>query len=83
MKTLAEYIAESRTNPTTISKFIKTMVIELADKPETSFDNAHQIIDVIVTGLNQGIHEFEKKVPDDSKTTEYLMDIAGKIKNQI
>lgn len=81
MKTLAEYIAESRTNPTAISKFIKTVVMELADNPKSSFDNAHQIMDAIVMGLNQGIHEFEKKVPDDSKTVGYLMDIIGKIKN--
>lgn len=81
MKTLEKYLIESRTNPTAISKFIKTVVMELSDKPETSFNNAQQIVGAIVIGLDQGIHEIEKKVPDDSCTLEYLMDVADKLRD--
>ena len=80
MKNLSEYLIEARTNPTAISKFIKNVVMEFADNSKTSLINAQQMVDAIVRGLDQGIHEFEKKVPDDSQTTGYLMGIADKLR---
>ena len=73
MKQLLEYINEGMTNPTTMAKTIKTWVMEcMTGKDDTALAQAGRVTDAIITGLRQGIHEYEKKYPNDTKTLEFL-----------
>jgi hypothetical protein len=73
-----QYITEARTNPTFISKETKTWVMELIPEmnQQTRLVNFDRIVDHIIIGLQQGLHEYEKVFPND-------MEVSDKIKETI
>ena len=79
MRNITEYIKESRTNPTLIAKLVKTWVQELSENPKAAFDNAKVMIDSIKTGLIRGLHEYDKKLPDDVDTKSYIQSIIDEL----
>ena len=78
MKTLHEYINEGRTNPTAISKSVKTWIMECAGSD--SFQISKDMVGAIIKGMQQGIHELEKKSIDENTMT-YIKYVLGKIIN--
>ena len=82
MKTLTEYINEGMTNPTAMAKTIKTWIMEcMTGNDDKSFNQAGRMTDAIITGLRQGIHEYEKKYPNDAKTLGFFKEITRNLVN--
>jgi hypothetical protein len=68
---------EGMTNPTFMAKTIKSWVMEcIMNDDDTALNQAYRMTDAIATGIRQGIHEYEKKRPNNTKTLEFFNNIA-------
>jgi len=76
-----QYITESRTNPTFISKEIKTWVMELipVTDQQTRIINFQRMMDHIIIGLQQGLHEYEKVFPEDKEVSDKIKETIQKL----
>lgn len=82
MKPLIDYINEGMTNPTAMAKTIKTWVMEcMTGDDDTSLNQAGRVTDAIITGLRQGIHEYEKKYPNNTKTLDFFNNVTRNLVN--
>lgn len=76
-----QYITEARTNPTFISKQIKTWIMELIPEmdQQTRLVNFERIMEHIIIGLQQGLHEYEKVFPDDKEVSDKIKETIQKL----
>ena len=76
-----QYITEARTNPTFMSKQIKTWTMEIMNEvmPKARIEDLDTMIRYIVTGLQQGKHEYEKIFPDDKEFLDKIEEIIQKL----
>jgi hypothetical protein len=63
-----QYITEARTNPTSMSRQVKTWAMEIMNEimPKARIEDLDTMIRYIVIGLQQGKHEYEKVFPDET-----------------
>ena len=76
-----QYITESRTNPTFISKQVKDWTMEILNEMHANarLEDFQTIKKSIVLGLQRGMHEYEKVFPDDKEILDEMKDTIQKL----
>lgn len=88
MKTLAEHIIESiepcnegRSNPESITTSIKKWIMEFSQSPYECFDYSLDFVKAIHLGIKRGIHEFEKKAPNDKPQVQDALELLKDVES--